>query len=52
MNEDHPGLTVAGGMASSPTGPDAPALFLNGEVKEKGAVAVPASWRQVAYVVS
>jgi small ligand-binding sensory domain FIST len=40
MNEDHPGLTVAGGMASSPTGPDAPAIFLNGEVKERGAVNV------------
>jgi small ligand-binding sensory domain FIST len=38
MNEDYPGLTVAGGMASSPTGAGAPALILNGEVKEQGAV--------------
>ena len=38
MNEDHPGLPVAGGMASSPTGAGAPALILNGEVKEQGAV--------------
>jgi small ligand-binding sensory domain FIST len=38
VNEDYPGLTVAGGMASSPTGAGAPALILNGEVKEQGAV--------------
>jgi small ligand-binding sensory domain FIST len=40
LNDDYPGLTVAGGMASSPTGAGAPALFLNGEVKEQGAVGV------------
>lgn len=38
VNEDYPGLPVAGGMASSPTGAGAPALILNGEVKERGAV--------------
>jgi small ligand-binding sensory domain FIST len=38
VNEDYPGLIVAGGMASSPTGAGAPALILNGEVKEQGAV--------------
>ena len=40
VNEDHPGLVVAGGMASSPMGPGTPSLFLNGEVKEQGAVGV------------
>lgn len=40
MNEDYPGLLVAGGMASSPTGAGAPALILNNEVKEQGAVGV------------
>ena len=40
VNEDYPGLPVAGGMASSPTGAGAPALILNGEVKEQGAVGV------------
>lgn len=40
VNEDYPGLTVVGGMASSPMGPEAAALFLNGEVKENGAVCV------------
>jgi small ligand-binding sensory domain FIST len=40
VNEDHPGLVVAGGMASSPIGPQATPLFLDGEIKEKGAVAV------------
>src|SRR5262245_16095281 len=40
MNEDYPGLPVAGGMASSPIGAGAPALILNGEVKEQGAVGV------------
>ena len=40
VNEDHPGLPVAGGMASSPMGPGTPSLFLNGEVKEQGAVGV------------
>ena len=39
-NEDYPGLAVAGGLASSPTGPSAPALILNDEVKEQGAVGV------------
>ncbi|HEX3147032.1 MAG TPA: FIST N-terminal domain-containing protein [Gemmataceae bacterium] len=38
VNEDYPGLTVAGGMASSPMGPGTPSIFLNGEVKEQGAV--------------
>lgn len=40
VNEDYPGLPVAGGMASSPMGPGTPSLFLNGEVKEQGAVGV------------
>lgn len=40
MNEDYPGLPVAGGMASSPTGAGTPALILNGEIKEQGAVGV------------
>jgi small ligand-binding sensory domain FIST len=40
VNEDYPGLAVAGGMASSPMGPNTPSLFLNGEVKEQGAVCV------------
>jgi small ligand-binding sensory domain FIST len=40
VNEDHPGLAVAGGMASSPMGPGTPSLFLNGEVREQGAVGV------------
>lgn len=40
INDDHPGLPVAGGMASSPMGPGTPSLILNGEVKEQGAVAV------------
>ena len=40
VNEDYPGLSVAGGMASSPMGPGTPSLFLNGEVKEQGAVGV------------
>jgi small ligand-binding sensory domain FIST len=40
MNDDYPGLPVAGGMASSPTGSGAPPLILNGEVKEHGAVGV------------
>jgi small ligand-binding sensory domain FIST len=40
MNDDHPGLAVAGGMASSPMGPGTPSIVLNGEVKEHGAVGV------------
>jgi small ligand-binding sensory domain FIST len=40
VNEDYPGLTVAGGMASSPMGAGTPSIILNGEVKEQGAVAV------------
>jgi small ligand-binding sensory domain FIST len=40
VNEDYPGLAVAGGMASSPMGPGTPSIFLNGEVKEQGAVGV------------
>jgi len=40
LNDDYPGLPLAGGMASSPTGAGAPALILNGEVKEQGAVGV------------
>jgi small ligand-binding sensory domain FIST len=40
MNEDHPGLPVAGGMASSPMGAGTPSLILDGEVKEQGAVGV------------
>jgi small ligand-binding sensory domain FIST len=40
VNEDYPGLPLAGGMASSPIGAGAPALILNGEVKEQGAVGV------------
>ena len=40
VNEDYPGLAVAGGMASSPMGPGTPSLILNGEVKELGAVGV------------
>jgi small ligand-binding sensory domain FIST len=40
VNEDYPGLPVAGGMASSPMGAGAPAVFLNGDVMEEGAVAV------------
>jgi small ligand-binding sensory domain FIST len=38
LNDDYPGLRVAGGMASSPTGAGTPSLILNGEVKEQGAV--------------
>ena len=38
VNEDYPGLPLAGGMASSPVGAAAPALILNGEIKEGGAV--------------
>jgi small ligand-binding sensory domain FIST len=38
VNEDYPGLPVVGGMASSPMGAGSPALFLNGEVKEQGAI--------------
>src|SRR5262245_8312884 len=40
LNDDYPGLPLAGGMTSSPTGAGAPALILNGEVKEQGAVGV------------
>ena len=40
LNDDYPGMPLAGGMASSPTGAGAPALILNGEVKEQGAVGV------------
>ena len=40
LNDDHPGLAVTGGMASSPMGPGTPSIFLNGEVKEHGAVGV------------
>jgi small ligand-binding sensory domain FIST len=40
VNDDYPGLVVAGGMASSPMGPGTPSVFLNGEVKEQGAVGV------------
>lgn len=40
VNDDHPGLTVAGGMASNPTGPGASSLILNGEVMQQGAVGV------------
>lgn len=40
INDDYPGLAVAGGMASSPMGPGTPSLILNGEVKEHGAVGV------------
>jgi small ligand-binding sensory domain FIST len=40
INEDYPGLPVAGGMASSPMGPGTPSLILNGEVKEQGAIGV------------
>ena len=40
VNEDYPGLPVAGGMASSPTGPGTPSLILNDEVKMQGAVGV------------
>jgi small ligand-binding sensory domain FIST len=38
INENHPGLTVAGGMASNPTGPGAKALILDERVIEEGAV--------------
>jgi small ligand-binding sensory domain FIST len=38
VNEDYPGLALAGGMASSPVGAAAPALILNGEIMEGGAV--------------
>jgi small ligand-binding sensory domain FIST len=40
VNEDHPGLAVAGGMASAPMGAGTPSLVLDGEVKEQGAVGV------------
>lgn len=40
VNENYPGLAVVGGMASSPIGPSAPPLILNGEVQEHGAVGV------------
>jgi small ligand-binding sensory domain FIST len=40
VNDDYPGLAVAGGMASSPMGPGTPSIFLNGEVKEHGAVGI------------
>lgn len=40
VNDDYPGLAVAGGMASSPMGPGTASVFLNGEVKEQGAVGV------------
>jgi small ligand-binding sensory domain FIST len=40
VNDDYPGLPVAGGMASSPTGPGAGSLILDGEVMEQGAVGV------------
>ena len=52
MNEDHPGLPVAGGMASSPTGASAPALILNDEVKEQGAVGVLIRGAKFTTVVS
>jgi small ligand-binding sensory domain FIST len=38
VNEDYAGLPVVGGMASSPMGAGSHALFLNGEVKEQGAI--------------
>jgi small ligand-binding sensory domain FIST len=40
VNDDYPGLAIAGGMASSPMGPGTASVFLNGEVKEQGAVGV------------
>ncbi len=51
VNEDYPGLRLAGGMASNPTGPGSPSLLLNGEVQPQGAVGVllrgPARMRTV-----
>jgi small ligand-binding sensory domain FIST len=52
VNDDHPGLAVAGGMASSPMGPGTPSLFLNGEVKELGAVGVLVRGAKFRTVVS
>jgi len=40
LNEDHPGLAVVGGMASSPNGPSAGSLLLNDEAVSEGAVGV------------
>ncbi len=52
LNEDHPGMPVAGGMASSPTGASAPALILNDEVKEQGAIGALIRGVKFATVVS
>ncbi|MCE9530428.1 MAG: FIST C-terminal domain-containing protein [Planctomycetes bacterium] len=40
LNDDYPGLVIAGGMASSPSGPSANSLILNDEVIAEGAVGV------------
>jgi len=51
VNDDHPGLAIAGGMASNPTGPNTNSLILNDEVVAEGAVGVllagEFSWRSV-----
>jgi small ligand-binding sensory domain FIST len=52
VNEDYPGLVVAGGMASSPMGPGTPSIFLNGEVKEQGAVGLLLQGAKFRTVVS
>jgi small ligand-binding sensory domain FIST len=51
MNDDYPGLAIAGGMASNPAGPSANSLILNDEAAAEGAVGVlltgDFSWRSV-----
>ena len=51
VNDDYPGLSVVGGMASNPTGPSANSLILNDEAVAEGAVGVLLTgdfrWRSV-----
>jgi small ligand-binding sensory domain FIST len=51
INDDYPGLAIAGGMASNPAGPNANSLILNDESAAEGAVGVlltgEFSWRSV-----
>jgi small ligand-binding sensory domain FIST len=51
LNDDHPGLAVVGGMASSPGGPNAGSLILSDDVVTEGAAGVllkgEFDWRSV-----
>ena len=40
MNEDYPGVSIIGGMASNPNGPEGPCLIRNTDVHTQGAVGV------------